>query len=220
MKQSRFKSIKNGLAFLRRFIQAPRKVGSAFPSSPWLAKGVTTSIPYPFEDIPPRYYLEVGPGTGKVTKKIIDHLRPEDRLDLIELDEEFCNILLQQFGHVKNVHVYHTSITDWKPDNYLYHVIISGLPLNAFSSSQVQEILKTFQRLIEDGGILSYFEYPAIAKIIPLFLPEEKKKDFMKVQSIKESFFLAHNGTSRMILRNLPPARICRCSIIKTDFDV
>lgn len=216
MKESPLKSIKNELAFLRRFIQAPRKVGSAFPSSPWLAKGVTKPIPYPSENDPPRYYLEVGPGTGKLTKKIIDQLRPEDRLDLIELDEEFCRILHQQFSHLKNVHIYHISITDWKPKNYLYHVIISGLPLNAFPSDQVHEIFETFQRLIENRGILSYFEYLAIAKIVKLFLPERKKKDFMEVQSIKKKFFTAHKGTSKIIFRNIPPARVCRCSIIKT----
>lgn len=217
MEQSALRSIKNKLAFLRRCIRAPRTIGSIFPSSPWLAKGITKSISSPSENDPPRYYLEVGPGTGEFTKKIINHLRPKDRLDLVELDEEFCKILRQQFGHLKNVHIYHISITDWKPENYLYHVIISGLPLNAFSSDHVHEILETFHRLIEDGGKLSYFEYPAIPKVAKLFLPKEKKKDFMKVQAIKKTFFTTHKGVSKIIFRNIPPARVCHCSIIKHD---
>jgi len=34
----------------------------------------------------PSRILEVGPGTGPVTKKILDHLQPGDQFDAVEIN--------------------------------------------------------------------------------------------------------------------------------------
>ena len=45
----------------------------------------------------PRRILEVGPGTGAVTRHIITAMRPEDQLDLVELNTSFVDCLRQRF---------------------------------------------------------------------------------------------------------------------------
>jgi len=216
MKETTLQSIKNRLGFLQRFIQSPLTVGSVFPSSLWLANCIIDSIPIFFENGPPRHFLEIGPGTGKFTREIVKKLRPQDHLDLIELDEKFCEILGQQFGHLPNVHIHNTSITDWESQHDQYDAIISGLPLNAFPSTQVYAIYHVFQRLIKDHGTLSYFEYLALPKIKKLFLSPEKKEDFSQVLHIKETFYKKHQGNAQTVYLNFPPARVCCLSISKS----
>src|SRR6185503_6438512 len=46
----------------------------------------------------PRRVLEVGPGTGAVTTHIVRELGPDDRFDLVELNESFVDLLRRRFA--------------------------------------------------------------------------------------------------------------------------
>jgi len=40
-----------------------------------------------------------------------------------------------------------------------FDVVISGLPLNNFSSDDVRTILRAYAKLLKPGGVLSFFQY-------------------------------------------------------------
>ena len=78
------------LDFLTEALRDFRHTGSVWPSSPVLAKAMTSSIAR-IEG--PRRVLEVGPGTGPFTKAILRKLRAGDQFDMVEINESFCRKL-------------------------------------------------------------------------------------------------------------------------------
>ena len=51
-----------------------------------------------------------------------------------------------------------------RPDGHVgrdgqFDLVISGLPLNNFSSDDVSDILQAYSRLLKPGGVLSFFQY-------------------------------------------------------------
>ena len=58
-----------------------------------------------------------------------------------------------------------------------FDLVISGLPLNNFSSEDVQDILQAYAKLLKPGGILSFFQYILIrpAKMFVSVGPERDR---------------------------------------------
>ncbi|MGH7200928.1 MAG: rRNA adenine N-6-methyltransferase family protein, partial [Planctomycetaceae bacterium] len=80
--------------FFRQFRGRSKSIGAIVPSSRFLAGAITE--PYRRRKRPARI-LEVGPGTGAVTRKIVERLTPDDRFDLVELNESFAALLQRRF---------------------------------------------------------------------------------------------------------------------------
>ncbi len=164
--------------FLKQFFEHYHTTGSVLPSSGSLAKALCR---YVKDDkgassngramCVPREVLEVGPGTGAVTKRLVRSLRAEDRLTLVELNVDFVQHLRQRFDHepafqtaAGRTQIIHGRLEDLPPEGR-YDLIISGLPLNNFTVGEVEQILELFQRLLKPAGTLSFFEYIAIRRL-------------------------------------------------------
>ena len=78
------------LEFLTEAIRNFRHTGSVGPSSPILAKAMTSTIARIEGQ---RRILEVGPGTGPFTKSILSKLRAGDHFELVEINQNFCRKL-------------------------------------------------------------------------------------------------------------------------------
>ena len=59
--------------------------------------------------------LEVGGGQGEVSEFIVRHMLPQDSLDIIEIDADFCVQINKKVAGQDNVSVHCCSILDWKP---------------------------------------------------------------------------------------------------------
>ncbi|WP_372053598.1 phosphoethanolamine methyltransferase [Tistrella mobilis] len=79
--------------FLREFLRAPLRTGAQQPSSRALATAMAAEID-PAADGP---VVELGPGTGVVTRALLDRGIPEDRLILIELNPSFADHVRRSF---------------------------------------------------------------------------------------------------------------------------
>ena len=199
---------KNSWIFLRESMVSKEIVGAILPSSQFLAKEIVSTIP---EDVtaPKRRILEIGPGTGVFTEKIISRMNLHDVLDLVEFDEKFCQQLHEKYKHFSNVRVFHQSILDYEVgEDEKYHYVVSGLPLNSFPLSIVRQMFLKFQNLTVDGGMLSYFEYIFLAKIKRFCLGDEAGEIFDEILSLKEDFFFKYGERKKNVLRNMPPARV------------
>jgi phosphatidylethanolamine/phosphatidyl-N-methylethanolamine N-methyltransferase len=200
-----FQEVCDIILFVKRFVRNPTAVGSLIPSSPYLAKKMIKHISLPTNE-KQQHILEVGAGTGAVTKQLMEKIKRGAVVDVVELDESFCRHLTKRFASYDNVHIHHIPIEQWKPP-YKYDAIISGLPLNSFSPKEVKAFLKTFKALAKDQTTVHYFEYIGIAKIKKRFLAGSEKKNFEKVLAIKEKFFQSYGFDKDTVILNLPPAR-------------
>ncbi|MBL9141588.1 MAG: methyltransferase domain-containing protein, partial [Phycisphaerae bacterium] len=140
-----------------------KSVGTVWPSSRALSKALALNVT---GSTGPKRVLEVGPGTGPVTKYILDSLRPGDQFDLVELNPEFCAALRSkvlkpwQARHPNIAVALHECAVEKAPlRSASYDHIVSGLPFNNFPATLVRQIMDRFMELLKPNGTLSYFGY-------------------------------------------------------------
>src|SRR5205807_6885581 len=114
-----------------------RTTGALLPSSRFLARALAAPLRRPAARVPaekPRRVLEVGPGTGSVTRAILRYLRPDDRLDAVELNRRFVDRLQLHLLHDPlfapyrdQVRVVHSAVEEL-PGEGVYSHIVSGMP--------------------------------------------------------------------------------------------
>lgn len=156
--------------------------------------------------------LEVGPGTGAVTREIVKLLGPEDHLDLVELNESFADLLAEKF-RTKPIYrdVAHQSEIHVRPVQEMtgageFDVVVSGLPLNNFPPSLVVEIFEKLFSLMKSDGVLSYFEYMFVRDAKRLGSRGEKRKRMNELSSVLDDVLQRHRFRRNWVFVNFPPA--------------
>jgi phosphatidylethanolamine/phosphatidyl-N-methylethanolamine N-methyltransferase len=85
---------RENLIFLRGALKNYREVGMFFPSSVAVAKRIVSSIPLGEMQC----VIEIGAGTGRLTRAILDCLPAQANLTCVEKSEVFCDYLAQHFS--------------------------------------------------------------------------------------------------------------------------
>jgi phosphatidylethanolamine/phosphatidyl-N-methylethanolamine N-methyltransferase len=151
--------------FLTQFLRNYETTGSVIPSGRALGTALCRHVGY---GSGPQKILEAGPGTGAVTGCIIDRMRQEDELWMVELNPTFAAHLRGAFQEkpafrnaAARCHLIEGSVEQLGPlsKDGQFDLIISGLPLNNFKSEDVRDILQAYATLLKPGGILSFFQY-------------------------------------------------------------
>ncbi|MFZ5832891.1 MAG: class I SAM-dependent methyltransferase [Planctomycetota bacterium] len=195
--------------FYREFRRTFHTTGALLPSGPFLATALTRFLRRPGAT---RQILEVGPGTGAVTLRIVQNLRPGDRLELVELNARFVDYLQQRFASdprllaaADRVAIHHKPVQELT-DHGKYDVIISGLPLNNFSVGLVEELLATLLRLLKPGGVLSFFEYIAIRRARAMVSGPQERARLSGIGRSLRGLLSASEFRRDAVWWNVPPA--------------
>ncbi|MEO5740116.1 MAG: methyltransferase domain-containing protein [Vicinamibacterales bacterium] len=166
--------------FLTQFLRNYETTGSVIPSGRALGRALCRHVG---DERAPQKILEAGPGTGAVTGCIIDRMRQDDQLWMVELNPTFAAHLRSAFNEkpafreaASRCHLVEGSVQQLGRDAQ-FDLVISGLPLNNFSSADVQDILQAYAKLLKPGGILSFFQYILIrpAKMFVSAGPERNR---------------------------------------------
>lgn len=157
--------------FLQRLLKNPRSLGAIVPSSKTLARFICRHIEYNEGD----YIIEIGAGTGRFTRAILQAGIPDSHLIVLELDKELARYLRINFPDVHVIEGNAGELDKLIPRAAVGKVrtIISGLPMVNFTKKVQKEIIDScFQVLSEGGGILQ-FTYgpisPISSKVFGLF---------------------------------------------------
>lgn len=198
--------------FLTQFLRNYETTGSVIPSGRALG---TALCRYVGDGSTPQKILEAGPGTGAVTSCIIDRLRQDDELWMVELNPTFAAHLRTAFKEkpayraaASRCHLVEGSVAELGPlsQDGQFDLIISGLPLNNFSSDDVQNILQAYATLLKPGGILSFFQYILIrpAKMFVSMGPERVR--LKGVGDAIEGMLGEREFAREWVWLNVPPA--------------
>jgi phosphatidylethanolamine/phosphatidyl-N-methylethanolamine N-methyltransferase len=196
--------------FLGEFLSNFHATGAVAPSSPALARAILK----PLQHRPnrPIKVLEVGPGTGAFTFQILKHLRPEDALQIYELNPKFHAHLegklapwLSAAQGVK-VSLLNRDIRRL-PAGMTFDYIISGLPFANFNSGQVAEIMNLYLSHLAREGVLSYFEYLIPHRLRLRFMRAADRKRMLWLSKRLATYARKHQVLSSRVWFNLPPAR-------------
>jgi phospholipid N-methyltransferase len=195
--------------FWQEFRRTFHSTGALLPSGPQLSRALARQIA-PADH--PQRILEVGPGTGVVTDKILQRMGPGDTLDLVELNERFVENLRARLAsdatwrsRADQVQIHHLPIESHCPSQR-YQRIVSGLPLNNFPAELVDSILGHLRQLADDGATLSFFEYIGVRKAKALVSRTTERQRLAQVEEVLRSACRKWRFDRDGILANVPPA--------------
>jgi phosphatidylethanolamine/phosphatidyl-N-methylethanolamine N-methyltransferase len=187
------------LDFFRAFAARPKFTGAIAPSSRDLARMMVRGFDLPGS----RLVVEVGPGTGAITRTILERLpRPERYLGL-ELNPDFVRRLRRRFpdarfvqGSAEDAGAIVTQHGGGQPADY----VVCGLPWSMFSTALQERILGSIASVLCEGGGFSTFAYvhavqfPQMRRFRRILL-----RHFRRVE------------VSPVVWKNIPPAVSYHC---------
>ncbi len=199
----------NYVEFFKQFRTQFKTTGAIAPSSRFLARALARPIELRRK---PARILEVGPGTGPVTRRIVQLMKPDDHLDLVELNQSFVDILNEGFDK-DSVHkqvagqteIHMCPIQEFANEEP-FDFIVSGLPLNNFSPELVRDIFETMFKLLAPGGVLSYFEYMYVRPVRKRISQSAERQRMIQIDQIANEYLSKYRIRQDWVFANLPPA--------------
>ena len=179
-------------SFLKEFLNKNNQVGAIAPSSKYLTKKMMGDLSLSEANV----VVELGPGTGVFTKKLLELIGPKTKLLVIEINTSFYNNLKQQFSDPRL-----TLVNGSATDLSLYlkqlrlsqaDIIISSLPLAVLPSFLRNRIVLSASDVLSKKGKYIQFQYT------------------LQSQKMLEKVFSTVKIKSCLL--NLPPAFVYTCS--------
>lgn len=179
--------VRQDTRFLKNLLDSPLKTGAIVPSGNELASAMASFVPLD-TDLP---ILEIGPGTGAVTRALLNHgVRPE-KLVAIEYSADFCLLLRDQFPAINIINGDGFNVQKTLCGHFetqpRFAAVVSSLPLLNSPKDKRQALLAEILELL-DGNPFIQFSYGLRA---PVAAP--------RGVSVEKTSWIA---------RNIPPARV------------
>lgn len=192
------------------------EIGMVIPSSGSLARAMVR----PMKSIPgPRRILEVGPGTGPMTREILKLMGPEDRFVICEINPQFLKRLKKDLVPDQNYQIHKDRVTFFEgpvqalgcsnvPGNYDF--IVSSLPFLNFKGEEVENLFQLYYEMMSERGVLSTCEYVGIRRI-SMFVASPRHRERMKnvdqvLRKWREQARINGELKTKVSLLNMPPA--------------
>lgn len=184
------------MKFIRSWAQNPLRTGAVTPSGPELAAKMASYVtPRPHARV-----VELGPGTGVVTKALFDRGLLKSQLSLVEYCPDFCELLTLRYPGLTVVQgdAYALRETLAKADclgagegagQHMLDGIVSSLPLLTRPEPARKALLAEALDLLKPGAPFIQFSYGLVAPVKP---------DTRGVSVY----------SSDWVWKNLPPARV------------
>ena len=195
-------------AFLTQFLRNQQMTGAVMPSSRALGTALCRHVGVGGS----QRILEAGPGTGAVTSCVIERMRQDDELWLVELNPTFAAHLRRSFDErpafrsvAERCHLVEGSIQQLGHEGR-FDVIVSGLPLNNFSAEDVHTILEAYSKLLRPAGVLSFFQYIFIRDAKKLVSLGPERIRLKGVGNAIGTALDAHEFARDWVWPNVPPA--------------
>ena len=139
--------------FLGKFLKHGTAIASLAPSSPWLSRTTVSNVDWARA----RVVVELGAGTGPITKVIAERAHPECRVIVLERDPDFARLLRERFQALANFDIIEGDVRDLagmlnaRGIGQVDHVI-SGLPVPSFPKDLQLDLFKVVGAILDPAG--------------------------------------------------------------------
>ncbi len=181
------------IEFLQAFLKNPLKVGSIAPSSPELAQKMVADIRPTDQSV----VLELGVGTGAITK-VLQEIVPNREAYLgIEIDKKLVKSLKENFPALKIVRGNACDAFSIYQKTHFGKVgyIICCLPFVSLPNDVGERVLSEIDKFMEQGCVFRTFQY-AHGYYFPSAI---KLREHMRSRYGKAK-------RSQLVVKNVPPA--------------
>lgn len=142
--------------FLGKFLSQITRgnpVASIAPSSRWLSRTTVRNVAWDRVQT----LVELGAGTGPITRAIADRVRPGCRVIVVERDGDFVRMLRERFGSLPNFEIVEAdagALGAILADRGITRVdhVISGLPVPSFPRELQKSLFRTVGAILAPGG--------------------------------------------------------------------
>ena len=150
--------------FLRGFVEHPRMVGSIIPSSRFTIEKMLA--PVDWQEC--KVFVEYGPGVGTFCYPVLERLRRDGALVVIDTNPLFIDYLQKSIGDSR-FHAVHGSAADVEQilaalgfDHADY--VLSGLPFSTLPDGVGPAIAAATHRVLRSGGAFLVYQFSARAR--------------------------------------------------------
>ena len=150
-------ALNDSVSFLRAWLRAPRRIGAVAPSGSALARLMTAHVSQLDGPV-----IELGPGTGALTRALLARGVPAHRLALIEADPHFADALARRYPEATILRMDAAQLGHTAPlfGEERACAVVSGLPLLSMPPQQVAAIVRgVFERQLSSNGMFYQFTY-------------------------------------------------------------
>jgi phospholipid N-methyltransferase len=178
--------------FARNFVRHPRMLGSFIPSSRFLIRTVLQHLDFARATL----IVEYGPGVGTFTREILQRMRPDAALVVMETNPEFVQFLQDTIVDPR-LHVVAGSAADIEQalaERRLGQAdyVVSGIPFSTLPAAVREAVLLATHAILKaDGAFLVYQFSP------------------MVFDSLRRVFSQVRRGFQPL---NVPPAQLFFCT--------
>lgn len=186
------------IKFIKGFVAKPGTTGAIVPSSGSLAKEMLRYFPVDQKPV----IVELGPGTGAITKQIVEKKHVNQDIYAFELNLDFEKHLRNKFPEVEFFFQSATTLPEIlknKGDKKV-GLVVSSLPWANFNQDLQDNLLDVIRESMSENAVFSTYAYVHALKL-------KKAKNF--AERLNHYFEEVH--TSEVVWKNLPPAIIYHC---------
>lgn len=150
------------LLFFRRWLANRLQMGSVTPSSPALCNLITRRIQRPPDEI----VLELGAGTGVISRAIVASGVPTDRLVVIEIVPAMARLLRETLPGVTVIEGDAWRLAELLPPGWHGRIgtVVCGIPLVLLSLTRQQSLVEAIETVAPGRGFL-HFSYCATSPL-------------------------------------------------------
>jgi len=139
--------------FFGKFLRHGTAIASLAPSSRWLSRATVGNIDWDRA----RVLVELGAGTGPITRVLAEKAHPECRLLVLERDADFARLLRARFRERPNCEIIEADVCaldGLMADRGIAQAdyVISGLPVPSFPRDLQRTLFRSVKRWLAPAG--------------------------------------------------------------------
>lgn len=182
--------------FLKEGISNFRTVGSICSTSRFAAKAIAPIIKA--NDLP-KVIVELGVGTGNVTKEIVKRLRSIDYFFGVDSNRNLLEVCRNNICSAGNINLEHSDAQSIPAFLSRYQVkkvdeVVCTIPFRILPKEDVFEVLKQINKILKVGGHFTFIRY--------ILAPENRI-----IKKVLSNFKVVGK---EIIVRNIPPAEVVK----------
>ena len=205
--------LKDNALFVQEFFRTFHSTGSLCPTTRWAAKAMVAPLAQRPQGTPSKI-LELGPGTGSVTKYILRQMGFGDSLSACEINERFMEALkgnLEEdsyFDTHRSRIGFHCCPMQQLPETHKYDLIVCAIPFLNFDLPLVKELFAKIARLSHKDTVMTYYEYIGLRNIGKQFSHNSRRRRMRELDDFITKVQDCHLQSKSNVWLNVLPIKV------------